>query len=42
VLSLKGHSKIIVKAGDVVKVPLKHIHSFSTIDEEVKAGRDTA
>jgi len=36
-LSLKDQSKIIVKAGDVVKVPLKHIHSFSTIDEEYKA-----
>jgi quercetin dioxygenase-like cupin family protein len=36
-LSLKDQSKIIVKAGDVVKVPLKHVHSFSTLNEDVKA-----
>ena len=36
-LSLKDKSKMIVKAGEVVKVPLKHVHSFSTFDEEAKA-----
>ena len=36
-LSLKDKSKMILKAGDVVKVPLKHVHSFSTFDEEAKA-----
>ena len=32
-LSLKDQSKLIIKTGDVVKVPLKQVHSFSTIDE---------
>ena len=36
-LSLKDKSKMIVKAEEVVKVPLKHVHSFSTFDEEAKA-----
>ena len=36
-LSLKDKSKMTVKAGEVVKVPLKHVHSFSTFDEEAKA-----
>ena len=36
-LSLQDKSKMVVKAGDVVKVPLKHVHSFSTFDEEAKA-----
>ena len=36
-LSLKDQSKIVVKAGDVVKVPYEHVHSFSTPDESAKA-----
>ena len=36
-LSLKDQSKVIVKSGDVVKVPLKQVHSFSTLDEGAKA-----
>ena len=36
-LSLKDQSKILLKAGDAVKVPLKHIHSFSTLEEDAKA-----
>ena len=35
-LSLKDNSKIIIKAGDVVKVPLKQVHSFSSLNEDVK------
>jgi quercetin dioxygenase-like cupin family protein len=36
-LSLKDKSKRILKTGEVFKVPLKHVHSFSTFDEEAKA-----
>lgn len=36
-LSLKDKSKINVNTGDVVKIPLKHVHSFSTINEGAKA-----
>ena len=35
-LTLNDTSKIILKAGDVFKVPFKQIHSFSTLDEDVK------
>jgi len=35
-LTLKDESKIIVKAGETVKVPLKHVHSFSSLHEDVK------
>ena len=34
-LTLEGETKTIVKAGDLVKIPLRHIHSFSTIDQDV-------
>jgi len=36
-LFLDGAPKKLVKAGDVVKVPLKKIHNFSTLDEGAKA-----
>jgi quercetin dioxygenase-like cupin family protein len=36
-LTLKNESKIIVKAGETAKVPLKHVHSFSSLNEDVKA-----
>ena len=36
-LTLKDESKIIVKAGESVKVPIKHVHSFSSLNEDVKA-----
>ena len=36
-LTLKDESKIIVKAGETAKVPLRHVHSFSSLDEDVKA-----
>ena len=36
-LTLKDESKIIVKAGETVKVPLKHVHSFLSLNEDVKA-----
>ena len=36
-LTLKDKSKIIVKAGETAKVPLRHVHSFSSLDEDVKA-----
>ena len=36
-LSLKDQSKIVLKPGDVFKVPFKQIHSFSTLNEDVKA-----
>ena len=35
-LKLKDESKIIIKAGQTAKVPLKHIHSFSSLNEDVK------
>ena len=35
-LTLKDESKIIVNAGETAKVPLKHVHSFSSLDEDVK------
>jgi quercetin dioxygenase-like cupin family protein len=35
-LTLKDESKIIVKAGETAKVPLKHVHSFSSLNEDVK------
>ena len=35
-LTLKDQTKRTVKAGDVIKVPLKQVHSFSTTKEEVK------
>lgn len=36
-LTLKDESKIIVKAGETAKVPLKYVHSFSSLNEDVKA-----
>ena len=36
-LVLNKESKITVKAGDAVKVPLKNVHSFSTFDEAARA-----
>lgn len=36
-LTLKDESKVIISAGETAKVPLKHVHSFSTLDEDVKA-----
>ena len=35
-LTLKDKSKIIIKAGQIAKVPLKHVHSFSSLNEDVK------
>ena len=35
-LTLKDESKIIIKAGETAKVPLKHVHSFSSLNEDVK------
>ena len=35
-LTLKDKSKIIIKAGQTAKVPLKHVHSFSSLNEDVK------
>src|SRR5210317_217432 len=35
-LTLKEKSKIIIKAGQTAKVPLKHVHSFSSLNEDVK------
>ena len=35
-LTLNDESKIIVKAGETAKVPLKHVHSFSSLNEDVK------
>jgi len=35
-LTLKDDSKIILKSGETAKVPLKHVHSFSSLDEDVK------
>ena len=35
-LTLKDKSKIIIKAGETAKVPLKHVHSFSSLNEDVK------
>lgn len=34
---LNKETKITLKAGDAMKVPLKNIHSFSTFDEAVRA-----
>ena len=28
---------MIIKAGETAKVPLRHVHSFSSLDEDVKA-----
>ena len=36
-LTLKDESKLMVRAGEPAKVPLKHVHSFSSLDEDVKA-----
>ncbi|MFL1011618.1 cupin domain-containing protein [Flavisericum labens] len=35
-LTLKDKSKIIIKAGETAKVPLRHVHSFSSLNEDVK------
>jgi quercetin dioxygenase-like cupin family protein len=35
-LILKDKSKTIIKAGEAGKVPLKHVHSFSTTKESAK------
>lgn len=35
-LTLKDESKIIIKAGETAKVPLRHVHSFSSLNEDVK------
>jgi quercetin dioxygenase-like cupin family protein len=35
-LTLKDESKVIIKAGETTKVPLKHVHSFSSLNEDVK------
>ena len=35
-LTLKDKSKIIIKAGETVKVPLRHVHGFSSLNEDVK------
>ena len=35
-LTLKDQSKIIVKAGETAKVPLRYVHSFSSLNEDVK------
>jgi quercetin dioxygenase-like cupin family protein len=35
-LTLKDESKIIIKAGETVKVPLRKVHSFSSLNEDVK------
>ena len=35
-LTLNDNSKIIIRAGQTAKVPLKHVHSFSSLNEDVK------
>jgi quercetin dioxygenase-like cupin family protein len=35
-LTLKDKSKIIIKAGETAKVPLKHVHSFTSLNEDVR------
>ena len=35
-LTLNDESKIIIKAGETAKVPLRHVHSFSSLNEDVK------
>ncbi|MEN7551357.1 cupin domain-containing protein [Rapidithrix thailandica] len=35
-LILEDQSKMMIKAGEVAKVPFKHVHSFSTLDEPAK------
>lgn len=35
-LKLKDKSSVIIKAGEAGKVPLKHVHSFSSLNEDVK------
>jgi len=35
-LTFNDESKIIIKAGETAKVPLKHVHSFSSLNEDVK------
>lgn len=37
VLNMEGDSALVVNAGDVSKVPLKRIHSFSTREHSAKA-----
>jgi len=35
-LTLRDQSKMIIKAGETAKVPLKLVHSFSSLNEDVK------
>ena len=35
-LTLMDETKVILKAGQTAKVPLKHVHSFSSLNEDVK------
>ena len=35
-LTIEGQEKRIVKAGDAIKVPFKHKHRFTSLDEDVR------